>query len=334
MIETSVIVPCRNEEKFIAKCCESIVSQDYPKDKMEVLFVDGMSEDGTREIIKNYAGRYPFIRLIDNNKKITPCALNVGIRNAKGKIIVRMDAHTGYPPQYITKGIGHLKRTGADVVGGPIITKPGNDTVIAKSIALATSHPFGVGNSRFRTVKKECYVDTVPFGVYRREVFDRVRVFDERLARNQDNELCNRIINSGGKILLTPELTSEYYNQPTITGLIRQALKTGMWNVVTFRISPTAFRWRHFAPFAFVTSLLILFIASLIYPWAVQALIGLLLLYGSVAIFSTFTVWLKERTLGALLLPLVFPAYHISYGFGTLRGVVQMVLHRKPEPAS
>ncbi|MBI3596512.1 MAG: glycosyltransferase family 2 protein [Nitrospirae bacterium] len=320
----TIIIPCRNEEKFISTCLKSIIASDYPKDRIEVLVVDGMSEDGTRAIIDDYVKRYAFIRLIDNPRKITPTALNTGITNAKGEIIIRMDAHAKYPPHYVSTCMKYLDRMDVDVVGGPVNTEPGADTLMGRSIALATSHPFGVGNSKFRASHEEGCVDTVPFGAYRREVFDKVGLFDERLVRNQDNELSSRIINKGGRIYLTPELLVTYYNQATLKGLLKQALITGMWNVVTIRINPASFRWRHFVPFIFVTALLALGFLAPLQPGLEFAFLSLVSLYGGAAGVSSLQIALREGAKYIWVLPVIFFLYHVCYGIGTWVGLLRM----------
>lgn len=186
--------------------------------------------------------------------------MNIGIKSARGNVIIIMGAHSEYPPHFISTAVTYLEKTYADVVGGSVNTLPGADSIIAEAISLATSHPFGVGNSKFRTSKKEGYVDTVPFGAYRREVFNKVGFFNEELERNQDNELSNRVIKAGGKIYFTPKLTANYYNQSTLAGLLRQAFKTGMWNAITVLISYDALKLRHFTPFVFVTVLITFFL--------------------------------------------------------------------------
>ena len=326
MKTVSIIIPCRNEEKYIGKCLDSIISQDYPKDKLEVIVVDGMNADGTRTIIEDYTNRYSFVKLVDNPRRITPVALNTGIRSAKGEVIVMMSAHAEYPQTYISTCIEYLDRTDADVVGGPVITLPGADTLTAKSIALATSHPFGVGNSKFRTSIRNGYVDTVPFGAYRCDVFKKVGFFDERLVRSQDNELSSRIIDSGGKIYLTPKLTAYYYNQQTIGGLLKQALKTGMWNVVTIKINPNAFRWRHFVPFLFVTALLALGLLLPLHSGMRFTFLILTGLYMGAAVLSSIQIGIKEGRKYTLILPVVFFLYHICYGFGTWAGLLKMTI--------
>jgi glycosyltransferase involved in cell wall biosynthesis len=321
----SVIIPCRNEERFIASCLDSIIANDYPKDRLEVLVVDGMSEDRTRAILEGYTRQYPFIRVLDNPSRITPAALNLGIENAKGEIIVRMDAHSAYPASYISAGIECLSRTNADLVGGPVITRPGGNTLVAAGIALATSHRFGVGNSQFRTSLTEGFVDTVPFGVYRRAVFDRIGLFDERLVRNQDNELNSRIVGSGGRIFLSPRLAAEYFNQATLRGFLRQAWRAGMWNVVTIRINSSAFRWRHFVPFFFVTALLALALSAPFGWWPKVLLLALSVTYFSGAIAAALESALRKGFKGAAILPGLFFLYHVAYGLGTWAGLLKLM---------
>lgn len=316
----SIVIPCRNERHFIGPCLDSILAGDYPVSRMEVLVVDGASDDGTRAVVEEYAGRHPSVRLVDNPRRITPVALNLGIRHARGEVVVRMDAHAEYPPSYVSVCVATLERTGADVVGGPIMTRAAADTLVARAIAAATAHPFGVGNSHFRTSRQEGYVDTVPFGAYRRAVFERIGLFDERLARNQDNEFSSRLTRSGGRIYLTPELTATYYNQATLRGLLRQAFITGMWNVVTLRINRESFKWRYFVPLAFVVAVVVLGVASLSLEFAWFAWLAVLGMYGALALASAIQVAVRSGARDALLLPPVFFLYHCAYGLGTCAG--------------
>ncbi len=146
-IIVSIVLPCRNEEKFIGKCLDTIVENDFPKDELEIIVIDGMSEDRTKEVVRQYSMKYPFIKLFENRKKIVPSGLNLGIQEAAGEIIMRMDAHNEYSKDYIRKCVYYLEEYNVDNVGGIWITKPGKETAVAKSIALALSHPFGVGNA-------------------------------------------------------------------------------------------------------------------------------------------------------------------------------------------
>ena len=202
----SIIIPCRNEEKFIRECMDSIINNDFPNNRLEIMVVDGQSEDSTREIVRRYSDKYSFVKILDNQKKIVPAALNMGIKNSKGDVILRMDSHNVYEKDYITKCVKYLMEYDIENVGGVCVTLPGADTVIARCIALALSQPFGVGNSQFRIgLKEPKYVDTVPFGCFKKEVFEKNGFFDEDLIRNQDDEFNLRLIKNGGKVLLAPD---------------------------------------------------------------------------------------------------------------------------------
>jgi cellulose synthase/poly-beta-1,6-N-acetylglucosamine synthase-like glycosyltransferase len=321
----SIIIPSRNEQNFIGKCLDSVIAQSYGKDLMEVLVVDGMSGDKTREIVGDYCRRYPFVRLIDNPQRATPYAFNIGIAQAKGDFIMILSSHSECGEDFVLNGVAHLSSTADDVVGGPIITLPGADTFVARGIALITSHPFGVGNSKFRTTNRKGYVDTVPFGIYRRDVFRKVGGFNEKLARNQDNEMSDRIIKSGGRIYFTPDLTATYYNQPTVSGLVRQAVKTGMWNIITLKISKTALSWRHFVPLIFVVTLLAFALLAPFHESAAVLLLVLLGSYGGAAVVSSFQIGLRSGMRYVWFLPLLFFLYHVSYGIGSLRGLIRLI---------
>ncbi len=217
-------------------CLDSIIANDYPKDRLEVLVVDGMNEDGTRLVVNDYVLRYEFIRLVDNPKKITPAALNTGIRNAKGKIIMLMGVHATYPANYVSGLVSWLEVSGADCVGEILVTLPGGDSPMAQAIALALAHPFGVGSALFRIgTAKPRWVDTVAFGCYQREVFDRVGLFDEELARNQDDQFNHRLIKRGGRILLIPEIVSYYYARDSLMKLWRMYYQYGYFKPLVVR---------------------------------------------------------------------------------------------------
>lgn len=326
----SIIIPCLNEEKFIGKCLDSIIAQEYPKDKLEVLVVDGMSEDRTREIIERYRKQFPFIRLLDNPKKIVPTAMNLGIKKAKGDIIIRMDAHIEYDKNYISKIVTWLGKSNADNVGGVCITLPGADTIKAKTIALALSSPFGVGNSMFRIgVKKPVYVDTVPFGAYRKEVFHMVGIFDERLVRNQDIEFNLRLKKTGGKILLVPDVISYYYARTNLKDLFKQNFWNGFWVIYSLKFAKLPFSIRHLVPFMFVLSLFGSLAASVLFK---PFLYLFSLVAGCYLITNIFfSCKLSLRNKMNFFIPLVasFGTLHFSYGFGSILGAVKLALPYK-----
>ena len=203
----SIICPLFNEEKFIERCILSILEQDYPQDKLEVLLIDGRSTDHTADIVRRYTEKYPFIKLLDNPERVVPYALNKGLEAATGEVIMRIDGHCTYPTNYISELVRYLYELDADNVGGVWNTQPANDTAVCHAIALASSHPFGVGGSMHKIgASKIMETDTVPFGCYKREVFEKTGLFDTDLVRNQDDEFNGRLQNLGGKIFLIPQV--------------------------------------------------------------------------------------------------------------------------------
>ena len=320
----SVIVPIRNEEKHIAECIDSIIHQTYAKEKLEIFLVDGRSEDNTKLIIEGYMKKYPFIKVLDNLEKHQAVALNIGIKASRGDIIIRMDAHTYYDKDYISKCVETHEKIDALNVGGPIVTLPGNSTKRARAIAMATSHSFGVGNSKFRTSNKAEYVDTVTFGAFKREVFNKVGLFNERLIRNQDIELNMRIRKSGGKIYLNPEIKSYYYNQSTLRGLWAQNFRNGMWNIFTHAVSRNPLSLRHYIPFIFVASLLLSSLSTLLNP--VGTIFFMLVASSYLAanmLFSIKIAIIHDLKL-IVVLPIVFFTLHFSYGIGSFWGLINV----------
>ena len=325
----SVIVPCRNEADWIRQCLESIVANDYPRDRLEVLVVDGMSDDGTRAVVTEYVAKHPIIRLLDNPKKNTPAALNTGIAAARGTIIMRMDAHVEYPSNYISALSQRLEESGADNVGGVCVTCPAKDTSLGRGIALGMSHPLGVGNSYFRIGTGEpCWVDTVPFGCYRREVFDRIGLFDEELMRNQDDEFNLRLIRAGGRILLVPDVVCRYYARDSLAKLWRMFYQYGYYKPLVARKIGRVMTLRQLAPPAFVATIMVSGILATWNVWASAVLAALCCVYFSAIAAGTM---LASRTHGwrpALMLFCVLPTIHFSYGLGYLKGLVDFLLLR------
>ncbi len=320
--EISIIIPCRNEKKFIGNCLDSIINNDYSKDSIEVLVVDGMSEDGTRVVLKEFAEKYTFIKLYDNPEKIVPMAMNLGIKNATGEIIIRMDAHNTYEKDYISKCIQNLKDLNADNVGGVWVTVPGNNSKVAQSIALALSQPFGVGNAHFRIGLREArMVDTVPFGCYRREVFDRIGLFNEHLVRNQDIELNLRLKKAGGTILLVPDIVSYYHARSTLSALAKNNFWTGYWVVYSTRFAKLPFSLRHLIPFAFVLSMLGSFALSVLFNPLIYLFLGIAGSHALANIIFSYKI-ARERAFSLFpFLILTFLVLHLSYGLGSMWGI-------------
>lgn len=320
-IIVSVVMPVYNEEKYIEKCIDSLLLQDYPKENMEWIFVDGCSEDRTVELLKKYQSvHHKLIKILNNPNKFVPHAMNIGIADSCGKYIVRLDAHSDYARNYISKCIYYLENTDAENVGGVAETK--SKGVIGNAIAKMLSSKFGVGNSQFRINGESGYVDTVPFGAFKREVFSKYGGYDERLVRNQDNEMNFRIRKNGGKIYLSNDIHLSYYCRDSISGISKMAMKNGMWNIITMKLCPGAMGLRHFIPFLFVCSVLFLSIWGLLHSIFWMLLVAELLLYFSLDIFFSArqTSSIKEF----FILLILFPIFHIAYGVGSVIGIIKL----------
>ena len=322
----SVICPIRNEEDYIFQCLESLVNQSYDPHNMEILVMDGMSDDQTRKIVHKYEEEYSNIHLVDNPKRYVSSALNIGIRQARGKYIIRMDGHAKAALDFVEKSIAALQNNEADCAGGPIISL--NDTETGKAIALAMSSPFGVGNSRFRTsVDKQCYVDTLAFPAFKREVFSKVGLFDEEMVRCQDDEFNFRIRKFGGKILLTPEIKSCYYPRGGFKKLWRQYFGYGLWKIRVWQKHFWKMQLRHFFPVGFVLSLLLPLILSFFIPGAYRISIGILGLYFAASILAAGLIRRRNREVSFFKILLSFYILHFSYGIGFLWGLIKFAHH-------
>ncbi len=318
----SVIIPTRNEEGYIRQCLNSILDNDYPKERLEVIVVDGVSEDRTQEIIAEYSGKYPFVKLIDNPERVTPVAFNRGIQYSKGDIVTIMSAHAYYEKDHISKCVEHLKENSIAGIGGVCITLPGKDSLIARAIAFVLSSPFGVGNAYFRIgTGQPRYVDTVVFGFYKRKTFEDVGVFDEKLIRNQDIEFNSRIGKNGGKLLLVPEIRSYYYARATLKQLWIQNWKNGVWNIYLTRIIPGSLSIRHFIPMLFISGLLGSLFLSIFSNPGLILLILICSSYLFASLLFSVKIGLREGIKYIALLPVVFFSLHSSYGLGMLWGI-------------
>ena len=330
----SVIVPCRNERRYIIACLESIRSNDYPADRLEVLVVDGRSDDGTRELLQDYSERWPGVQWLDNQARTAPAALNVGIQRSRGDVVMRMDAHCHYPKNYISVLVGWLERSGADNVGGAWRTLPGAGTPVARAIAAALSHPFGVGNAHFRLgIAEPKWVDTVPFGCYRRSVFGRIGLFDEELIRNQDDEFNQRLLRSGGRILLVPDATIDYFARDSIGKLARMYYQYGYFKPLAAKKAGRVGTLRQAVPAAFVLFLMIILFLSIWKPGLGFAFLGAASAYLAGMIVSGMTVVRRNGLRVAALTTVVFPVIHFSYAWGTLRGAMRIFLRRGAVPS-
>lgn len=312
----SVLIPMMNEEKFISRCLDSVIQTDYPSDKLEVIVLDGNSSDSSRQIVEKYSLQHPFIRLLDNPKRIQAAALNRGIEQAKGQIIVRMDAHTIYSESYISKCVETLIDSGAANVGG--IQEAVGTGYITKTIAIATTSRFGVGDAKFRYAKKKQLVDTVYLGAWHRSTLQELGGYNEEWVINEDYELNYRIREKGGRILVDPEIKCQYYVRSSLKRLAVQYFKYGMWKIKTLKAHSNSLRWRQLAPPAFVV--MVILSLSLL-PWIKFAGAIVPTLYLVANLLASFLASTKHGYRYAFSLPLVFAIMHFCWGTGFLVGV-------------
>jgi glycosyltransferase involved in cell wall biosynthesis len=328
----SVVIPCRNEEAFIRACVDSVVDGGFAKERLEVLVVDGMSDDGTRAIVAEMAAASPVVRLIDNPDRTTPAALNIGVRQATGDVIAILGAHATCPKGYLPTLVHALDESGADGVGGLCITRPANGTPKARAIAAGLSHPFGVGNSYFRIGTRERrWVDTVPFGCYRRELFNRVGLFDEDLVRNQDDEFNGRVVRDGGRLLLVPEVQSEYFARPSIGKLWRMYYQYGYFKPLAARRIGRVLTIRQVAAPVFSAFVVVGVVVTIFVPFARVPVALVLAMYAALDVSCALSAGRAIGARGSLWLALVFPVLHLAYGFGALQGFLDfIILNRRP----
>lgn len=316
----SVIIPVYNEERYIERCLDSLLAQSFPRDRMEWFAVDGNSTDRTREILARFEEKCP-LRVLVNEKRSTPISLNMGIREARGAFIIRFDAHASFPSDYIEKCVSCLETTGADNVGGYVETKA--ESFVGEAVAKILSSRFGVGGSSFRVSRKSGYVDTVPFGAFRREVFDRVGLFHEGLPRSEDNDINARIIESGGKVYQSDQIHSVYYCRDSIPAFLKQGLQNGNALFHTIRQNPKAMRLRHFIPFFFLLSLIVLPLLGSVFSPAWWLFLLEISVYFVADIAFSFFCGSPRKGLITIWL---FPLYHLTYGFGSLLGLFGLKL--------
>ena len=328
----SVIIPCRNEEGYIGTVLKNIQEQDFPADRMEIIVVDGESDDGTLGEIREIAKDDNRILILSNPRRIVPTALNLGIKKARGEIIVRMDAHCEYPKNYVSYLVENLQKLKADNVGITMRAYPRNNGQKAYAITKAISSPFGVGDSHHRTgTSKPLEMDSVPFGCYWRKVFDEIGMFDEELVRNQDDEFNARLGKNGGKIILLPDIEIKYLARDTFGKIARMFYYYGFFKPLVNKKVGAPATIRQFVPPLFLLSLFAFMIISVInLQWGTWFGAITLLPYAILNLFVSFITAVKSGKTGILfyLFPLFF-LIHISYGWGYIRGFVNFIVLNK-----
>lgn len=328
-MKVSVIVACRNEGRHLRSFLDSLLRQQTAGLEVEFLIADGRSDDETPAILAEYAAACPRIRVIDNPGRIVSTGLNAAIRASGGDVIIRMDAHSEFAPDYVTSCVELLCQTGADNVGGPARTR--SEGLMTRAIAAAFHSPFSTGGARFHDESYEGPVETVTYGCWRRQLLLSLGCFDESLVRNQDDELNLRLIRAGGRIWQSPRIVSWYRPRSGLRSLFRQYLQYGFWKVAVIRKHHAPASWRHLVPGLFLLVLGGLLLAAsaavLLGAWQVAygalfLLATLLTSYALVVVGFSF----RAASLAGFdlfpVLPLVFAAYHFSYGLGFLAGLL------------
>jgi len=327
----SIIIPCYNEQTTISKLLEAIYHQSYSREEMQVVIADGLSEDGTRSEISKFQKAHSdlSVRVVDNIARNIPSGINCAIQESVGEIILRMDAHSLPYPDYVKRCVFALDNGMGDNIGGVWEIKPGNNTWIAKSIAIAAAHPFGVGDAYYRIGAEPSEVDTVPFGAFHRSLIDKIGLFDETLLSNEDYEFNVRVRKSGGRVWFDPEIVSVYYARSRLRDLARQYWRYGFWKFRMLRRYPATLRWRQALPALFIISLF----GLLLFSW--WPLASCLL---TVEIFLYFIVLLcvgmlssidRRETYLFIGLPLSIATMHLAWGGGFLWSMMSLLRKQK-----
>jgi succinoglycan biosynthesis protein ExoA len=332
LISISAVVACRNEARYLRGFLESLLQQDTNGMQFEAILADGLSDDESRKVIEGYSTRDPRIRAITNPGRVASTGLNLAIREARGEIILRMDCHTRYAPDYCRRCVELLLATGAENVGGPARTHA--QGWVHRAIAAAYHSPFSTGGAKFHNQNYEGWVDTVTYGCWRKETLERIGLFDETLVRNQDDELNLRLIRRGGKIWQDPKIKSWYSPRANLADLFRQYFQYGYWKVAVIRKHRLPGSWRHLIPVAFVAGNAVLLLAAMIAGAGGQRALAVSLaelwvlelsIYGCVALAASIHAARKSGWATLPYLPAVFLTYHASYGIGFMAGMFRFL---------
>jgi glycosyltransferase involved in cell wall biosynthesis len=332
-ITIDIVVPVLNEEKYLTDCLDSIIKFIKPENvDFFIYIVDGMSTDETYSIANSFTLRYNNIRLIKNPQKIQSCALNLVVENGIGEYLLRLDAHAKYPEDYLLNCYKVAKETDADNTGGMVVTLKGGNTYEAAVVQAMTTHKFGVGNSAFRTSEKVGEADTVPFGFFKKSIFLKIGLFDERLIRCQDFEFNSRIIKNGGKIWMNSKIYSEYYNQPTLFKFYsKQLFKEAPFNPYMWYLAPYSFTLRHAITGVFSTGIILGILMIFFISFLTYIFIGFLILYFILSLISSIQLAVRFKKLTfIIILPFCFFSYHFLHGIGVLIGIYKLLMKKSP----
>lgn len=321
----SVVIACRNEEAYIARCLDSVLHSGYDPGRMEILVVDGLSTDNTRRIVQEYALNWPQVRLVDNPRRSIPAAWNTGIDAARGDLILRLGAHCEYSENYLTEAVDMQARSGADCVGGITMIRARDTGFLAEAVEVVLSHPFGVGASHFRTgVVEPTWVDTIPYAIMTRDLIERVGRYDERLHRSEDWDYAIRIRAAGGRTLLCPSMRSTYLARSHPLDLLRYSFSNGLWVTWPWRLFRTQFAARHLAPLFATLLAILLGAAGLVLRPAWIGLLVLVAVYAGISLAIGVQASRRRRSLKLTFsVPIALALHHAAYGVGSICGLVR-----------
>lgn len=325
----SIIIPCRNEELFILECVTSLLNQDYPPEKVEILIIDGNSTDGTLKILQQVTEKNSNVRTVTNPRNIFPAGVNIGINQAKGDYIFIAGAHARYPENYISGCITNSQKYDADNIGGVMETIPFEDNFTGRLITKVLSSPFGVGNSKFRIGSSEVIeTDTVFGGCYKKEVFEKHGKFNENLVSTSDYEFNKRIKQKGARIFLVPEIKIKYFTRSTLWKFLKNNIRNGFWSIYPIAFTdhfPVSLR--HLIPLVFLLTLIITGCLSFFFKSCLIIFLAIILLYMFSSLsYSIIAAGKKYHYI--MFLPVLFFGLHITYGIGSIWGVFKVIRRR------
>lgn len=331
-IALSIVVLCRNERDHIGGCLDSLLSQDIPADEYEVLVVDGMSDDGTRQIVTSYSDKHANVRLVDNPSRIIPAASNVGVRASRGQVIAIVSGHASYEVDYFGDCLRALETYGADEVGAVANYAPRSNTPIGRAIAIALAHPLGGGgNARYKIgTSQPCWVDTAFAACFRRELFERVGLFREWFVRSDDMDFAIRAQRMGAKVLLLPRTGMTYHARSRLHESFKHSLDNGMWITYPLAMGVRAFRWRHLLPFFLVCGLIVPLLISA-FSRRLPLFLALLpaLVYLAAVQVIAFIEAMRRKDIGlSWSLMLALTTLHLAYGAGSAWGFLRAIASR------
>ncbi len=322
----SIVCVTYNEERLIDKTIESFLAQDLNGLDLEIIVVDGNSEDSTRKKVEAYTKRFSNIRLVNNSERKNQFGRNIGVKESKGDYIAILGAHTIYAKDYVRVCIEEMQKTDSIGVSGKVITTIDSNSNEGQLCELILTNKFGVSGESFRTVK-EGYTSMVNYPVFKKEIFEKIGLYNTTFHRNQDNDFNSRVIEAGFKLYNTWKTECRYYPSDTLVGIFSYAYKNGFWNGISLKLKPDTMMVHHYVPFIFVLTLLLL-IATSVTGGFIKTYFPISLLFLVIALhfFTGFIFALgikKHKTIKNILaLPFLFFAFHISYGWGTLKGLL------------